>query len=171
MNNAPSIHRSSNGFSLIEVLFAVLILSVGILGMAGLQVTSIQENRSALLRAQAVQLANSMLDRIRANPTATYDAASFSAAPSSTSNCLTDTCNVSQMAKFDVADWKCSINSSDAAGAPYSTCQTLGIAGQLPGGAGQLQVTSATHLMTVSVRWLDSPNGDTNTITLQTKTQ
>ena len=61
-------HRCRNtGFSLIEVLVALLILSIGLIGLAGLQNRGLRDNHSALLRSQAVQHAEDMLDRMRAN--------------------------------------------------------------------------------------------------------
>jgi len=55
------------GFTLIEVLVAVLILSIGFLGMAALQITALKNNQSAIQRSQATILAYSMMDEMRAN--------------------------------------------------------------------------------------------------------
>ena len=55
------------GFSLIEVLIALLVLSVGLLGLAALQANTLQFNQSAYLRSQATNLAYDMADRMRAN--------------------------------------------------------------------------------------------------------
>ena len=60
-------YRRNAGFSLIEVLVALLILSIGLIGLAGLQNRGLRDNHSALLRSQAVQHAEDMLDRMRAN--------------------------------------------------------------------------------------------------------
>lgn len=59
--------RSSFGFSLLEVLIALLIFSFGMLGLAALQTYSVKTNQSAHLRSQATALANMMMDSIRAN--------------------------------------------------------------------------------------------------------
>ncbi|EAR20898.1 type IV pilus modification protein PilV [Nitrococcus mobilis] len=59
--------RPSGGFTLLEVLIALLILSVGLLGVAGLQLTGLRSNHSAYLRSQATILAYDLLDRLRAN--------------------------------------------------------------------------------------------------------
>ncbi|NLG74683.1 MAG: type IV pilus modification protein PilV [Xanthomonadaceae bacterium] len=59
--------RRSRGFSLVEVLVALVVLSVGLLGIAALYVESLRSGRTALLRSQAVILAGDMADRIRAN--------------------------------------------------------------------------------------------------------
>ncbi|MDE1962228.1 MAG: type IV pilus modification protein PilV, partial [Xanthomonadaceae bacterium] len=62
------MHKSpSHGFTLLEVLIALLIFSLGVLGMAGLLAVSVRTNHSAYLRTQATFLAQSMADRMRAN--------------------------------------------------------------------------------------------------------
>ncbi|WP_290652055.1 type IV pilus modification protein PilV, partial [Aquisalimonas sp.] len=55
------------GYSLLEILIAVLVLSIGLLGLAGLQTTSLQSNQSAAQVSQATFLAQDMFDRMRAN--------------------------------------------------------------------------------------------------------
>jgi type IV pilus assembly protein PilV len=71
--------RPQAGFSLIEVMVAVLVLSVGLLGMAALMTTSLRNTHSANQRTQAVNLAQEIVDSIRANlPNAMrYDMADF----------------------------------------------------------------------------------------------
>lgn len=63
-------NRKQRGFSLVEVLIALIIMSVGMLGIAGLYVQSMQAGRTSLFRHHAVTLAGDVADRIRANPTA-----------------------------------------------------------------------------------------------------
>lgn len=55
------------GFTLIEVLVALVILAVGLLGIAALYVDSLRASRTALLRTQAIAIASDLADRIRAN--------------------------------------------------------------------------------------------------------
>lgn len=55
------------GFTLLEVLIALLVFSLGLLGLAGLLIVSVKTNHSAYLRTQASFLAQSMADRMRAN--------------------------------------------------------------------------------------------------------
>ena len=59
--------RSSSGFTMIEVLVALLIFSLGLMGMAALMVLSVKTNQSAYLRTQASFLAQAMADRVRVN--------------------------------------------------------------------------------------------------------
>ena len=65
-----NVTKKQQGFSLIEVLIALIIMSVGMLGIAGLYVQSLQAGRTSMFRHQAVALAGDVADRIRANPTA-----------------------------------------------------------------------------------------------------
>lgn len=58
---------SARGFTLLEVLIAVLIFTLGLLGVAGLMVLSVRTNHSAYLRTQASFLAQSMAERMRSN--------------------------------------------------------------------------------------------------------
>lgn len=57
----------ANGFTLLEVLIALLIFSLGLLGLAGLLVVSVRTNQSAFLRTQASFIAQAMANRIKAN--------------------------------------------------------------------------------------------------------
>jgi type IV pilus assembly protein PilV len=62
--------RAQGGFTLIEVMVSVLILLVGLLGVVGMQMLSLQTNQGAYFRSQAVYIAAEILDAMRANPTA-----------------------------------------------------------------------------------------------------
>lgn len=91
------------GFTLIEVLVALVIMSVGMLGIAGLYVHSMQAGRTSILHHNAVTLAGDVADRIRANPTA---AAAY-AAPGADSNCILGgiDCTPAEMAANDIFLW------------------------------------------------------------------
>ena len=70
ITHQKSALRRHRGFSLVEVLIALVIMSVGMLGIAGLYVQSMQAGRTSLFRHNAVTLAGDVADRIRANPRA-----------------------------------------------------------------------------------------------------
>jgi len=97
--------RKSKGFSLVEVLIALIIMSVGMLGIAGLYVQSMQAGRTSMLRHHAVTLAGDIADRIRANPTA---GAAYTAADGADNNCVAKgaVCNVAEMAAHDIDLWQ-----------------------------------------------------------------
>lgn len=63
----PILMKKQSGLGLIEILITVLILGIGILGVASTQVVSLQMNSQSQSRSQAVLLAEDLLDRIRAN--------------------------------------------------------------------------------------------------------
>lgn len=162
---------------MIEVLVSVVIMSVGILGVAGLQVLSLQQNRSSLLRAEALMLGGDILDRMRANPLQNYAGLGFNAAPALPRDCVAATCNAAQMRGYDIALWRCSINDLNAALNRYPACIALGVTGTLPGGQGAI-VNAASALCAVQpgetcviVRWIDDPSQGTFTsVTLRTRT-
>ena len=62
----PTMHKE-NGFTLIEVLIAILVLSIGLLGVAGLQTTAIRGNTFSRDTTTGTQLAEEMVERIRVN--------------------------------------------------------------------------------------------------------
>ena len=66
-NKIRSYGKSQRGVGLIEVLFAVLVLAIGLLGMAGLQLTSIRNSQSAMVRGMAVVQAHSIIAAMQAD--------------------------------------------------------------------------------------------------------
>lgn len=98
--NAPQRVR---GFTLVEVLIALVIMSVGMLGIAGLYVQSMQAGRTSLFRHHAVTLAGDIADRIRANPRAVGAYALAGA----NNNCVAGgiNCTPAQMAANDIFLW------------------------------------------------------------------
>lgn len=73
--------RRGRGFTLVEVLIALIVLSIGLLGIAAMYVETLRANRSALYRTQAISLASDLADRIRSNrtPTNNYTGAGVNA--------------------------------------------------------------------------------------------
>jgi type IV pilus assembly protein PilV len=147
------------GTTLIEVLVAVVVMSVGLVGLAALQTLSMKSNHSAYLRTQASFLAYDMIDRMRANlpaaKTGSYAVTetAFGTAPSGSVNCISSSCTSSDLITFDINQWKCSLGRWDA----ENTCATtLSIEGMLPGGDGA--VTRTGNIYTVTVRWNDRDN-------------
>ncbi len=100
-----TVMKKSRGFSLVEVLIALIIMSVGMLGIAGLYVQSMQAGRTSMLRHHAVNLAGDIADRIRANPTA---GAAYIASPGADNGCDVGDidCTVAQMAANDIFLWQ-----------------------------------------------------------------
>lgn len=120
------------GAGLIEVMVAVLLLALGLLGIAGMQLASLQHNHSAALRSQAVLLAYDALDRMRANRDAafvgSYATAFVDPAPAGAT-----------IEALDLQEWKGALTA-------------------LPSGAGAIAsaVVGGRTLFTVTVQWDDS---------------
>lgn len=134
------------GFTLVEVLVAVLVLSIGILGMIALESKVMRDNQSAYYRSQATILIYDMIDTMRANRSVDY----ASIIPSSAaSDCVTysddlpagNCSNKTEVAKKHYSDWK---NQASLI---------------LPLGDGAISLSSSVY--TVTVTWDDNRDGDT----------
>ena len=106
--------RREAGLSMVEALLAVLIVGVGLMGVAALIIESLQNGHGALLRTQAVNLVSDMQERIRANPLAAdaYDCARYSSgatllgcAPVGSASAGVN-CTVRELAEDDLAGWQ-----------------------------------------------------------------
>lgn len=105
MNAMRSKRHRQRGFSLVEVLITLVIMSVGMLGIAGLYVTGMQAGRTSLFRHHAVTLAGDVADRIRANPNAS---AAYEAATGADNSCVDGglNCTSAEMAANDILLWR-----------------------------------------------------------------
>jgi type IV pilus assembly protein PilV len=107
--------RSQSGHGLIESLVSILVVSIGFLGFAGLQINGLAAANDSLFRSKAVYLSYQMADRVRANlPAATTGAYnSFtSQTPPSPGCTVTVNCTPAQMAANDFAEWLTEIQSA-----------------------------------------------------------
>jgi len=109
----------AGGFTLLEVLVALLVLAIGLLGLAALQTMSFKFNHQSYERTQATFLAYDILDRMRANPTGDY-----SASATSDPGCIAASCTPNQLAEHDLFQWREAVERSLAASG--TTVSTLG---------------------------------------------
>lgn len=153
--------RHHAGFTLIEVLVTVVVVSIGLLGLAGLQINGLRANVSSEARSKATLLASDIIERMRANPlgVANNDYANIdttgigcSAQPNpfcSNANAITAaSCTPTEMASFDAWVWAC--------GMPTAGNVRGGIANQLNQGTGSVVCTApcaAGSTYTVTVNW------------------
>lgn len=100
---------TQQGLTLLEILIALVVLSVGLLGIAGMQATGLRNNHAAYTKTQATALAVDMADRIRANP---QGAPLYTGLDTNTTNtipanpgCITAGCTAEEMANFDKYQW------------------------------------------------------------------
>lgn len=124
--NGP-VHEA--GVGMIEVLVAIVVVALGVIGIINMQINMIKANQSALMRSEAVLLAADMTDRMRVDRQAAlgnaYDRAFDDAVP-----------GTGTLPGAEIADWLARIGDA------------------LPDGAGAIAVNGAR--VTVSIRWDDS---------------
>jgi type IV pilus assembly protein PilV len=134
---------------MIEVLIALVVLSVGLLGVAGLQIVGLKGNLSAAFRTQASYLADDIIDRMRANYVAARGPGP-NGSPSLQYQLLTmgatAPAGADPTAIADVTAW-------------LAELQTL------PSGQGTISVDGTTNIATVTIQWLDSRGGDVSECT------
>jgi type IV pilus assembly protein PilV len=100
--------RTSGGFTLLEVLVTAVILSIGLLGVAGLQLSSLRANQSAFHLSVAAALAAEGADRLRGNLPGKEEYKLINGAGSDP-NCIAGGCDVAQLAQHDAFEWITSI--------------------------------------------------------------
>ncbi len=139
-------HPHSHGFTLLEVLVALVIFSVGLLGLAGLQMSSVRSNSSAQYRTQATLVLQDLAERMHAN-TAAVGTNTYSGIDFTTIDCTAPptpycadsggtaaaACSPQEMASFD--GWMSFCMASNA----------------LPGAA--LAINASGTLRTLTVNW------------------
>jgi type IV pilus assembly protein PilV len=153
--------KMQSGATLIEALIAVLVMSLGLLGIAGLQLNALSFQKSAWSSHRVAEITNDIAEKIRANPSAakigsyTYTAsyATGSAATFTLNNCHTSTsfCSLAQIAADDLAIF-------------VTKAQQL-----MPGGAAQITGSVATGF-TTTVLYFDKDFVNPATGALQTST-
>lgn len=109
----PLPYKTIRGFGLLEVLIAVVVFSIGLIGLAGMLVMSTQANHGAFIRTQATFLAQSMADRMSANPIGLWNNAYNGTYPVSVSTLTTCTaaapCSPMNVATRDKQQWSLSL--------------------------------------------------------------
>jgi type IV pilus assembly protein PilV len=104
--------RGESGFSLVEMMVAFLILSIGLLGLAMLQAKSLRLNTDAYMRSQATLIAHELMENMRANPTGNY---AYAGPGKPTGGC--GSCNAVQQARYDdLVRWYDALNAQLPAG-------------------------------------------------------
>ena len=141
-----------------EVLIALAVLSIGLLGMAGMQLFSMKSSHSAYLQSQASYFAYDLIDKMRANPVGfgngNYESA-LSTIPGSFTNCQTTTatCSPDQLAAFELTQWKCALGSYE--NDPVCVAP-LNMTSVLPNGDGSVVRNGVD--VTVTVQWQEGSN-------------
>lgn len=183
LNRQYRVINRQRGIGIIEVLVALLVVSIGVLGVAGLQLAGLQNSAGSFNRAKALLLAENMATQMRNNPEAIANGG-FNSFDSSNVSCATrpvpycqasatgagDYCTPAELASFDSALVAC----GDWGG----TNSRQGVNGSLPNGQISIQCDTAPcdadSTYTVSVSWTEgqhvtSDRDDTVTRSVQVK--
>lgn len=142
----------AGGFSMIEVLVTLLIISLALLGTAGLQAYSMRLNQGGQFRTHAVFLVSDLAERIEANKTANYEmqwnfaaSGAYDISGTNPQDCLTISCAPADLATYDQWEWQRRVG--DPAVLPQSSWSvTRAVAGTL-----------TTY--TIVVSWVDRMSG------------
>lgn len=139
--------KACRGITFLEVLIALFVLSVGLLGLAGLQMNGLKNNHSAQLRTEATIQANNILERMRVNRAAalagSYDITLSDGPPGGGS-----------LAETDLNQW----------------LTELSVA--LPAGDGAIATDAGTNVVEITIQWDDSKGSGgstTQTFTMGSK--
>ena len=132
-----SVKQNGFGYSLIEVLVALFVLALGVMGAAALQMNALKFNQTSSVRTQATFLAYQMTDRMRANRKAARDGAYVQAMSASKPT-------GSSVAQTDIAEWLTDIEA------------------QLPNG-GDGAIAQNGDVFTVTVQWSEARTGGSDT--------
>jgi type IV pilus assembly protein PilV len=145
-NTRPQRSRPARGFTLLEVLIALLVMSIGLLGIGKMMMLSARANDSAYMRSQATALAYTILDAMRANRAYALTPPYYDAVTPAPQACTQTTpCTADKQAQNDMFLW------------------TQSLAAELPGGTGTVTtlvakdgVTNANNTtVTITVTWID----------------
>lgn len=135
---------AQRGFSMIEILVTMLIISLAMLGSAGLQAYSMKTNLGGQFRNQAAFYVTDIIERMESNKAGaiagSYALAAGTAVPNAiTTQCDTGVCSSAQLAAYDLNNWQ------------------FGLAAALPQGTGVITQTTAGNpsTYTVQVSWVD----------------
>lgn len=143
--NFPINNLKHQGFSLLEVLISMLLISISMLGIASLITQSMQMGQDGLLRTQAIILTGNMIESMEANNAAAFNqryVISAETAIVSLPDCLQIYCTPEQLATFDLGLWKQTITE------------------QLPNGTGAITATVNGNIVnyTLIISWHERRN-------------
>lgn len=162
------IRTRARGFTLLEVLIALLIFSLGLLGMAGLLSVSVRTNHASYVRTQATFLAQAMADRMRANSLGLWNnnynvALTTSATTTVPTTCAySNTCDSPDVAARDMAIFRNQLVAFLPASQYRINCVPQ--AGTLPSGDGLQRLPPFSGTCEIELKWNDVSTEQVNSV-------
>ncbi len=149
--------RRQTGFTMIEILVTMVVLAIGLLGIAGMQAYGMRNNHAAYTKTQATNLAIDMADRIRANPNGIDNYANFDTNGTIPNDpaCITTGCTPAELADYDKLEWSSPIRGQNK----QITTTTKPV---LPQGRGLIEQSGDEF--SVTILWHEPLASDQNTI-------
>ncbi len=136
------MRRGQRGDTMIEVLVTIIVIAIGVLGAAALQVTTLKNLSSSHSATVAALVAEDLSERMRANPDAALaDDYVHNAAPAAFPDCAANTCDEAELASYDMGSW-------------WNQLTAL-----LPVGSGEVTRIAGTDTFVVTVRWDEDRSG------------
>ncbi len=164
----PALRQA--GFTLIEVLVAALLLSIGLVGLAGLQGASLMNNQSSFMRSQVTALAYDLADRMRANVPGANANAYNPANAAVVSACKTTAgCTQQQLAQNDLAEWNAAITTYLPMSAGWVCIDSTPDDGTYDGVTVVPQCDGNGTQFTIKIWWDDDRDGAINLTAVNTE--
>lgn len=114
MNSRPPSLRRQAGVSMIEALVALLVLALGVMGLAGIQTRTLVDSRASNERSVAIRMAEDLNERMQVNSAVRLTNPSPYVvdwgSPAAGTNCLTSACTGAELASYDIQQWKTSLS-------------------------------------------------------------
>ena len=111
----PAAARHQHGISLIESLVAIVVMALGILGILGVQMRTLTDTSTTVRRAQAIRLIEDLSERMRVSPNALLSIKDYESgydekgSALTASDCANTACTPAQQAKYDLKQWKTTV--------------------------------------------------------------
>ena len=153
------ISLQQRGFGMIEAIVSMAVLSVGLLGLAGLQAAGARANYDAYLHSQAAMISQDMFERIRSNAGGDYVVNMGAAIPAGANDCLgtASNCDADTLARYDLAFLKCVTGQAEG----QAVCTNRNIGTQLPNGDASIAI--AGNIYTLTIQWFDTAENQNKT--------
>lgn len=140
------VRRRQRGDTMIEILVTILVLAVGVLGVAAMQITTLKNLNSSHSASIAAMLAEDFSERMRANSAAALaNDYNHSAAPTEVTNCVSNACDAAALAIYDMDAWWQSMSAN------------------LPSATGQVTRAAGSDTFVITVRWDEDRSGSEGT--------
>ena len=176
--------KTQSGFAMLEVLVSMVVIMIGVLGIAGMQMLAIGNTENARYQSIAAILASGLVAQIQANPgywssastpTAliTVAGTTLTNGPTSGGTCHNTVCTASSLAAYDLKNWGAAMaNVANIDGVTYNGTV-------LPSGSGTIQcvkthatatVAAAPTVCTINLTWMEKNTAISNAAGTETGT-